>query len=263
MTTARRHLGIFALLAAGALGCVNHYRDAVGSYATVAADSIKSLSSIPTTAVTICQKRALARYFKLHLNVGTSPPPPWEEYYAVEKGADGALSWKDYCGDVQATGKNFAALLTLLTTYSNAMKSLASSGTWDGTSLKTLTNNLSNLAGAKTSVGQVLSRLASPAQQLGSAIAAKYADIKIPEFARAADGSVQAVLDGLNLYVEAIEKDVVEPARKAEPVNENETAVGLIYCRTSCVLAGGLIQTSVGWVGGIGRPAVKRSGWAS
>jgi len=52
-------------------------------------------------------------------------------------------------------------------------------------------------------------------------------------------------------------------ACSAEPVNENETALGLIYCRTSCVLGGGLIQTSMGWVGGVGRPAVKRSGWAS
>ena len=52
-------------------------------------------------------------------------------------------------------------------------------------------------------------------------------------------------------------------ARSAEPVNENETALGLLYCRTSCVLAGGLIQTSMGWVGGVGRPAVKRSGCAS
>jgi hypothetical protein len=51
--------------------------------------------------------------------------------------------------------------------------------------------------------------------------------------------------------------------RYPEPVNKNETALGLVYCRTSCVFAGGLIQTSVGWVGGVGGPAVKRSGWAS
>jgi hypothetical protein len=214
MTIARRHLGIFALIAVGFLGCAHPYRDAVGSYATVAGDSIKSLSSIPTTAVTICQKRALARYLKLHLNVGTSPLPRWEPYYTVPGGADGTLSWKDYCGDIQATGKNLAALLSLLTTYSTAMKSLASSGAWDGTPVKNVTSSLSNLVGAKTSIGQVLAGLGSPAQQLSVAITAYYADQEIRKFARAADKPIQDLLDGLNRYVIAIETDVVEPARQ-------------------------------------------------
>ena len=37
--------------------------------------------------------------------------------------------------------------------------------------------------------------------------------------------------------------------------------MGLVCCCTSCVVAGELILTSVGWAGGVDRPAVKRSEW--
>jgi hypothetical protein len=129
------------------------------------------------------------------------------------KQADNNLSWKDYCADIQATGKNFSALLGILATYTSAMKSLASQGTWDGAPLKDLTNNLATLAGAKTPAGGVLSALAAPAQQLGAAIVAKYTEGKTNEFAAKANEPVKAILDGLSKYIEAVKTDVVEPVR--------------------------------------------------
>lgn len=226
MIFARKQLKIVALFAAlGALvGCSHAYLDAVTCYATTSGDGLKSLRSVPATAAIICRKRSAARYLKLHL-LGTPPSERWEDYYGAKKEADGTLSWKEYCADIRDTGRNFSALVSILTAYTNAIKSLAEQGTWDGTALKDLTKNLSTLSGATTPAGQVLSGLAPAAQQLGKGVVAKYAGNKTHEFAAIAEPHIQAILSGLRAYLDAVEKDVVEPATKEriEAVNLLET----------------------------------------
>jgi len=147
----------------------------------------------------------------------------WETYYALPKEADGTLSFQGYCAAVQQTADNYAKLVDLLTAYTDAMKALADGETWDGTDLTDLANNLANLAGASTPAGQVLASLAPSAQQVGGFIVAKYTQEKAYEFAKRADTPVQAILDGVSLYLKATIKDVVTPAAK-----ERAEAIGML-----------------------------------
>jgi hypothetical protein len=203
----------FVLMASGG-GCCGHaYLNAVTSYTTTAVEGVKSLNTLPEIAASSCRKRAAATYLAQRFE-GTEGRPFWEDYYLAPKQADGALSWSDYCADVKASGKNFQALLAILVTYANAMKTLAAQGAWDGSSLATLTGNLSTLVGASTPLGDSLSAMGGPAKQLGAVIVASYTESRTQAFAAAADSSVQAILKGLGDYIDAVDRDVVTPEKQ-------------------------------------------------
>ena len=209
-----RNPTLFILIAMSSGGCCGHaYLSAVTSYSTTAVEGVKSLKTLPDVAASSCRKLAAATYLAQRLE-GKEAPPLWEDYYVAPKLADSVLSWSDYCADVKTSGKNFRALLAILVTYANAMKSLAAQGSWDGGSLSTLTGNLSTLVGSSTPSGEVLSALVGPAKQLGATIMSSYTKSRTQAFAAAAEGSVQAILKGLGDYLNAVDRDVVTAAMK-------------------------------------------------
>jgi hypothetical protein len=210
-----------------ALGCQtgpSAYLHAVTSFAGTTADGVTSLGALPATAASICRKRAVARFLKSHLLPGTQTPPKWEDYYTAAGQADGTLSWQQYCADIQATSANFASLLTMLSDYANALKTLAATGSWDGAPLSTALTKSASLAGSKTPAGTALTALAPAAQQIGSVAVAKYTADRAHDFAAAANTPFQSILDGLNNYVIAVNRDVVGPSKKerVEVVNDLE-----------------------------------------
>jgi hypothetical protein len=205
--------GVVFLVAFVVCGCApSAYLTAVASYATTASTGVQSLAAVPSTESSICRKRAAARYVKAQ--VLTPSSTTWRAYYSASKQADGTLSWQEYCAEIETTGKNFLSLLTLLGAYSDAMKSLASAGSWDGATIASTITPLSSLVGGNTTAGKDLTNLASPAQKLGSFIVAGYTSGKTLEFAQTADPAVQAVLDGLGAHITAVNRDVVAPTQK-------------------------------------------------
>jgi hypothetical protein len=219
-------------LAFAGQGCAStpsSYLTAVTSFAGTTSDGVTSLGALPATAATICRKRAAARYLKAPIESGQAPTTRWEDYYATAGQADGTLSWKDYCADIQATAANFASLLTMLTAYASALKALAATGTWDGSALNTMLAKAGTLAGSKTAAGTTLAASGGVAQQLGSLVVAKYAADKAHDFASAANASFQAILDALSNYVAAVKRDVVDPSKKdrIEAVNALEAKAGV------------------------------------
>jgi hypothetical protein len=205
------------------------YLNAVTSFAGTTSDGVTSLGALPATAATICRKRAVARFLKGPLESGAAPTIKWEAYYAADKQADGTLSWKDYCVDIQQSASNYSALLTVLTSYANALKALAATGTWDGAALNTILAKSGTLAGAKTPAGTALSGAGGFAQQLGSLVEGKYVADKAHDFASSANTSFQAILDALNNFVVAVKRDVVDPskAERIEAVNALEAKAGV------------------------------------
>jgi hypothetical protein len=221
----------FLILVSVTAGCPapSTYLTAVTSFAGTTSDGITSLGALPATAASVCRKRAVARFLKGPLESGVAPTVKWEDYYAADKQADGKLSWKDYCNDIQGSGSNYSALLTVLTSYANALKALAATGTWDGAALNTILTKSATLAGAKTPAGTALSSAGGVAQQLGTLVEGKYVADKAHGFASSANDSFQAILDALNKFVVAVKSDVVDPskAERVEVVKALEAKAGV------------------------------------
>jgi hypothetical protein len=227
------------LVAIGALlgGCASDaaYLRAVSSFASTTTESLKVLSTVPGMAEDSCRKQSGARYLKRHLLAvaaleadGRQSIPLLAEYFSAPDQVGNSMSWQDYCAEIEKTGKNYTELLALLTTYANAMKALASQGSWDGASLKDLANNLAGAVGKDKPLGQTLSGASSSAQALGSKIMLKHVQHKTHEFAADADGDVQAILAGLGRYLQKLEVDVFEPGNK-----ERQEAVKLLEAKSN------------------------------
>jgi hypothetical protein len=208
------------------LGCApaGPFTRAAGAYAKVGTDSSVALGAVPSLLSRSCLEGADVEYLQSRLSrlkfetEGMKLPEgdyyiPWETWLSKAHPASlRAGSWKQYCGDVEQTGRAFSSAVTALGAYSSALSALAQGSDYDGTDLG------KTVEGVDKIVVAVSPSAAGPAKAIGAVGKAldRFAGVVLRErverdiegYVGRADPEVQSLIVALRAYVAAARVDV-------------------------------------------------------
>lgn len=201
---------LLALLAAGLGGCSSKYVEAVSAYSKVSGESARALSSAPKVVGQVCRQDAQRKFLKQHLPATAGLPAdektPWRKWYDVDRATESpSLTWRAYCGEIDAAGQGFLVAIDALAAHAKALSSLAGEQEYDGSDLEDLVKAAGRLANSprETPAGKAIGGVAGPVAGLGKLLLNDYKSQTIKQYARAADAPVGAILAGLARYVAA------------------------------------------------------------
>ena len=208
------------------IGCApaGPFTRAAGAYAKVGTESSAALAAAPSLLARSCLEAADAESLQSRLSrlkfeaEGIKLPEgdyhvPGEAWLAKAHPTSlRAGSWKDYCGEIEQTGKAFSSAVGALGAYSAALAALAQGGAYEGTDLGKTVDGVNKIvasldkspSGPSTAVGAVGKSL----DRFASVILRERVERDIEAFVLLADPEVQNLLVALRAYVAAVHVDV-------------------------------------------------------
>jgi hypothetical protein len=195
-------------LMAGSSGCARPpYMEAVSAHARATEVSAETLAEAPGLAAHICFLKARYTYLQAHLGLVEGREVSFGKWFSSAKATD-ALTWRSYCDEVASAGAAFGDAVGVLQVYAGALSKLGHGARYDGSDVKGLLSTAGTLAGAQTPTGKAISVLAAPLSGLASLLIESHSERDLADFTAAAAPHVAGLLDGVDIYLDALEKDV-------------------------------------------------------
>jgi hypothetical protein len=208
------------------LGCpAGPFTKAAGAYAKVGSESSTALGAAPSLLARSCTRAADVEYVQSRLSrlkfetEGIKLPAegdyyvPWETWQekAHPRGLKGG-SWKDYCREIDQTGRAFSSAVGALGGYSSALDALVQGSAYEGNDLGKTVDGVNKIV---ASVSQSESGPSRAVSAIGNALD-KFAGVVLRErvekdlegYVRVADPEVQRLIVALRAYVAAARLDV-------------------------------------------------------
>ena len=138
---------------------------------------------------------------------------PWETWLVKAHPTSlHAGSWKEYCGEIEQTGKAFSSAVGALGAYSSALSALASGSAYEGADLGKTVDGVNKIvalvgkspSGPSTAAGAVGKSL----DRFAGVVLRERVERDIEGYVRLADPEVQSLIVALRAYVAAARADV-------------------------------------------------------
>lgn len=205
-----RTITLFAtslLFATCVAGCSPSYTHAVAAYADANGASTAAISTTRATAADMCLKKARLRYLDGRLKEDAKIDP-WNEFFTKKGNATAALSWQEYCQELDKTAELFGLGVAALSDYGAALGALAGAGGYDGSNIKYIGDQASSIAdslGAAEGPAAAIRPAGSIVGSLSAFLFNAVSDHRIKDYVIRADPMVQSLLKALEAYVEALQ----------------------------------------------------------
>lgn len=172
-----------------------------------------------TVALSLCREEAAFTYFEHSLKVQPTDPIPssksFDEFWTSDRTKHDvhgrAISWANYCSDLDKTGEIFHEAALALSDYALGIAALADAKTFDGTSLNTIGTGIGSVAASL----QAASTVVSTAQDVGSATSGMAATVvglirvhELKNILKNSHGSVTNVLGHMDKYLAALNEQL-------------------------------------------------------
>lgn len=205
------------VLSAALVGCsggLTPHARAAGRYAQAAEASGGALGTAPAFSVSICEQMADLSYLEVRLGLRDAPAKiSFFDYYtkattkALVGGRESEITYEQYCNEFKAAGSVFSRALGATLAYAAALRTLVAGAEYDGDDITAVAANASAVA-ARLSIDAVAKPLkdaAGPLGKLSAIVVGQYAEKASERFIAHADPEVQAILAGLEGYLDAVE----------------------------------------------------------
>jgi hypothetical protein len=204
-----RNITLFAtslFFATWVAGCSAAYTRAAAAYADANSASTDAISTTRSTAADMCLKKARLRYLDGRLKEDEKIDP-WNDFFTKKGNATTALSWQEYCQELDKTAELFGLGVAALSDYGAALGALARTGAYDGSNIKDIGDHASSIAGSLGAAEGPAAAIKPAGSIVGSLSAFLFnavSDHKIKDYVIRADPMVQSLLKALEAYVEAL-----------------------------------------------------------
>jgi len=216
-TQSKATLAAAIVIAVGSAGCSSAYTRASAAYAKASGQSTDAVSEAPATAADLCRTSAHMAFLQKRLSPEGSKLF-WSEYFEKETATATGLTWKKHCEGIDASGKLFSKGIAALAAYADSLGSLADKGAYDGSEIKDLADSASAIAGSlgNDQVSSAIKPVGGILKTFAGVVVGAYVERTLKDYTVRADPTVQALLDALTAYVDALDKGLHQRAEQLQ-----------------------------------------------